>query len=192
MAGIGSRETGFRGLNEPAHDSFAWRFHLHLPFFPLCLLDRLNTLSLQLAADGLEPPMAFRADRSHRHIQHLGDLGQCKLLEIAKLEDLLRQQIALAECRFNLSALDVGAEILLVSQFTLYAETRKGRRPDFNKAAQADDARRLYEHAAELLQHQGVKVATGRFQEHMQVRLQNDGPVTILLDSADRQRSRRG
>ena len=93
--------------------------------------------------------------------------------------------------RFNLSALDVGAEILLVSQFTLYAETRKGRRPDFNKAAQADDARRLYEHAAELLQRQGVKVATGRFQEHMQVRLQNDGPVTILLDSADRQRSRR-
>jgi D-tyrosyl-tRNA(Tyr) deacylase len=94
--------------------------------------------------------------------------------------------------RFNLSALDVGAEILLVSQFTLYAETRKGRRPDFNNAAQADDARRLYEHAAELLQRKGVKVATGRFQEHMQVRLQNDGPVTILLDSADRQRSRRG
>ena len=93
--------------------------------------------------------------------------------------------------RFNLSALDVGAEILLGSQFTLYAETRKGRRPDFNTAAQADDARRLYEHAAELLQRQGVKVATGRFQEHMQVRLQNDGPVTILLDSADRQRSRR-
>ena len=93
--------------------------------------------------------------------------------------------------RFNLSALDVGAEILLVSQFTLYAETRKGRRPDFNKAAHVDDARRLYEHAAELLQRQGVKVATGRFQEHMQVRLQNDGPVTILLDSADRQRSRR-
>ena len=94
--------------------------------------------------------------------------------------------------RFNLSALDVGAEILLVSQFTLYAETRKGRRPDFTNAAQAQDAQRLYEHAADLLQRQGVKVATGRFQEHMQVRLQNDGPVTILLDSADRQRSRRG
>ena len=94
--------------------------------------------------------------------------------------------------RFNLSALDVGAEILLVSQFTLYADTRKGRRPDFTKAAQPQDARRLYEQAADLLQRQGVKVATGRFGEHMQVRLQNDGPVTILLDSADRQRSRRG
>jgi len=94
--------------------------------------------------------------------------------------------------RFNLSALDVGAEFLLVSQFTLYADTRKGRRPDFTKAAQPEDARRLYEHAADLLQRQGVKVATGRFLEYMQVRLQNDGPVTILLDSADRQRSRRG
>ena len=96
------------------------------------------------------------------------------------------------ENRFNLSALDVGAEFLLVSQFTLYADTRKGRRPDFTKAAQPQDAERLYEHVADLLQRQGVKVATGRFQVYMQVRLQNDGPVTILLDSADRQRSRRG
>ena len=93
--------------------------------------------------------------------------------------------------RFNLSTLDVGAEILLVSQFTLYADTRRGRRPDFTKAAQPQDALRLYEHAAELLLRQGVKVATGRFGEHMQVRIQSDGPVTILLDSADRQRSRR-
>jgi len=92
--------------------------------------------------------------------------------------------------RFSLSALDVGAEILLVSQFTLYADTRKGRRPDFTNAAQPQEAQRLYEHAADLLQRQGVQVATGRFGEHMQVRLQNDGPVTILLDSADRQRSR--
>ena len=94
--------------------------------------------------------------------------------------------------RFNLSALDLGAEILLVSQFTLYADTRKGRRPDFTKAAQPQEAQRLYQHTADLLQGLGVKVATGRFGEHMQVRLQNDGPVTILLDSADRQRSRRG
>ena len=93
--------------------------------------------------------------------------------------------------RFNLSALDVGAEFLLVSQFTLYADTRKGRRPDFTKAALPQDAERLYQHTAALLQCQGLNVATGRFQEHMQVRLQNDGPVTILLDSTDRQRSRR-
>ena len=94
--------------------------------------------------------------------------------------------------RFNLSALDVGAEFLLVSQFTLYADTRKGRRPDFTKAAPPQDAQRLYEHVADLLLRQGVKVATGRFQEYMQVRLQNDGPVTIILDSADRHRPRRG
>ena len=96
------------------------------------------------------------------------------------------------ENRFNRSALDVGAEFLLVSQFTLYAGTRKGRRPDFAQAAPPEDARRLYEHAIDLFRQSGLKVATGRFQEYMQVHLVNDGPVTILLDSADRQRPRRG
>ena len=94
--------------------------------------------------------------------------------------------------RFNLSALDAGAEILLVSQFTLYADTRRGRRPDFTQAASPEDAERLYNHAAELFRGTGLRVATGRFQEYMQVRLQNDGPVTILLDSADRNQPRRG
>ena len=95
------------------------------------------------------------------------------------------------ENRFNRSALDVGAELLLVSQFTLYADTRKGRRPDFTQAAQPQEAQRLYEYAVELCRRAGLKVATGRFQEYMQVRLQNDGPVTLLLDSADRRRPRR-
>ncbi len=93
--------------------------------------------------------------------------------------------------RFNLSALDVAAEVLLVSQFTLYADTRRGRRPDFTRAAPPDLAVRLYDHAVNLFLETGLTVATGRFQEYMQVRLQNDGPVTIMLDSADRQRSRR-
>lgn len=93
--------------------------------------------------------------------------------------------------RFNLSALEAGAEILVVSQFTLYADTRRGRRPDFSRAAPPDQARRLYEYAAGLLRDAGLRVSTGRFQEYMQVRLQNDGPVTIMLDSADRQRARR-
>jgi len=96
------------------------------------------------------------------------------------------------ENRFNKSALDVGAELLVVSQFTLYADTRKGRRPDFIQAAGTDEAKRLYEHAVELLREVGLTVATGVFQEHMLVSLENDGPVTLMLDSADRRRPRRG
>ena len=95
------------------------------------------------------------------------------------------------ENRFNLSALDVKADILVVSQFTLYADTRKGRRPDFNQAAGPEEARRLYEHTGQLFRNAGLAVAIGRFQEHMQVTLQNDGPVTLMLDSADRQKPRR-
>ena len=94
--------------------------------------------------------------------------------------------------RFNRSALDVGAEFLVISQFTLYADTRKGRRPDFTNAAPSQEAQRLYEYAVDLFRQMGLPVATGRFQEHMQVSLQNDGPVTLLLDSADRHRPRRG
>ena len=97
-----------------------------------------------------------------------------------------------SENRFDRSALDVGADLLLVSQFTLYADTRKGRRPDFNQAAGAEQAREAYEKAVDLFRNTGLTVATGRFQEYMQVLLQNDGPVTIMLDSADRNRPRRG
>ena len=93
--------------------------------------------------------------------------------------------------RFNRSALDIRAEILVVSQFTLYADTRKGRRPDFNQAAGPEEAKRLYDHTVQLFQDTGLTVATGTFQEHMLVSLENDGPVTLMLDSADRQRPRR-
>ena len=96
------------------------------------------------------------------------------------------------EGRFNLSALDIGAQFLVVSQFTLYADTRKGRRPDFNQAAGPEEAQPLYEHVVRSFQEAGITVATGRFREHMLVALENDGPVTIVLDSADRQRPRRG
>ena len=92
----------------------------------------------------------------------------------------------------NRSALDVGAELLIVSQFTLYADTRKGRRPDFNQAALPQEAQRLYEYTVERFRQTALNIATGRFQEHMQLHLVNDGPVTIMLDSADRHRPRRG
>ena len=92
--------------------------------------------------------------------------------------------------RFNLSSLDVGAELLVVSQFTLYADTRRGRRPDFTRAAAPDEANRLYQVACGMLRDKGLTVATGRFQAYMRVQLVNDGPVTILVDSADRGRPR--
>ena len=96
------------------------------------------------------------------------------------------------ENRFNRSALDIGADVLVVSQFTLYADTRKGRRPDFNQAAEPEVAKRLYDNTVQLFRGIGLTVATGTFQEHMLVSLENDGPVTLMLDSADRQRPRRG
>ena len=94
--------------------------------------------------------------------------------------------------KFNLSALDTKAELLVVSQFTLYSDTRRGRRPSFSQAAGPDEAQRLYQYAVERCQRSGLRVATGRFQEHMLVSLENDGPVTLMLDSADRHRSRQG
>ena len=94
--------------------------------------------------------------------------------------------------RFDRSALDTGAELLVISQFTLYAETRKGRRPDFSQAASPGDAERLYEVAVDLLKETGLRVETGRFREHMLVDIRNDGPVTLMIDSADRFRPRRG
>ncbi len=85
--------------------------------------------------------------------------------------------------KFNLSALDVGAEALVVSQFTLYADSRRGRRPDFVAAARPDVAELLIERFVALLRQQGLKVETGQFQAKMLVEIHNDGPVTILLDS---------
>jgi len=90
------------------------------------------------------------------------------------------------EGRFNLSALDIEAELLLVSQFTLLADTRKGRRPSFIDAAPPAQAEELFEHFVEQARAAGLKVETGRFQQYMQVEIHNDGPVTILLDSREK------
>jgi D-tyrosyl-tRNA(Tyr) deacylase len=90
------------------------------------------------------------------------------------------------EDKFNLSALDTGSELLLVSQFTLLADARKGRRPSFDQAAPPALAEKLFNYCVGLARESGLKTATGRFQEHMQVEIHNDGPVTIMLDSRDK------
>ncbi|MGD1119877.1 MAG: D-aminoacyl-tRNA deacylase [Dehalococcoidales bacterium] len=87
--------------------------------------------------------------------------------------------------KFNLSALDVKGDLLFVSQFTLLADARKGRRPSFTDAAPPQQAEALFNYAVGLARESGLKVATGRFQQHMQVEIRNDGPVTVMLDSRD-------
>ncbi len=85
--------------------------------------------------------------------------------------------------RFNLSVGDTGGSVLLVSQFTLYADTRRGRRPGFSQAAPPEIAEPLVTRVGELLRAGGIPVANGRFGAAMQVALVNDGPVTIILES---------
>jgi D-tyrosyl-tRNA(Tyr) deacylase len=85
--------------------------------------------------------------------------------------------------KMNRSVQDVGGGVLAVSQFTLYGDVRRGKRPSFDAAASPERARRLYEFFVERIRATGLRCETGRFQEMMQVELVNDGPVTILLDS---------
>lgn len=84
--------------------------------------------------------------------------------------------------KMNRSALEVGGEIMVVSQFTLYADTRKGRRPGYGKAQNPDEAERLYDRFVELVAASGLKTQTGVFGAKMDVKLTNDGPVTIIVD----------
>ncbi len=93
--------------------------------------------------------------------------------------------------KFNLSALDIGGEALVVSQFTLLADTRKGRRPSFTEAAPPEEAEPLIEIFVQLLRAAGLKVETGRFRQNMLVEIHNSGPVTIFIDSEERLKPRR-
>ncbi len=92
---------------------------------------------------------------------------------------------------FERSVSESGCSLLIVSQFTLYADTRKGRRPSFMDAAQPAEAEGLYDLLVSELQGRGLKVETGRFGAMMDIELVNAGPVTMIVDSEDRQRSRR-
>jgi D-tyrosyl-tRNA(Tyr) deacylase len=88
-----------------------------------------------------------------------------------------------ADGKMNLAVADVGGAVLIVSQFTLYGDVRRGKRPSFDGAAAPQQARELYEYFVEKIRAVGLPCETGRFQETMQVELVNEGPVTILLDS---------
>ncbi|PAD21908.1 D-aminoacyl-tRNA deacylase [Terribacillus saccharophilus] len=101
-----------------------------------------------------------------------------KLIHLRVFED--------ADGKMNESLLQIGGEILSISQFTLYADTRKGRRPSFTDAAKPDIAIKLYEQFNQKLTEAGIHVETGEFGAHMDVQLINEGPITIILDSADR------
>ncbi len=91
-----------------------------------------------------------------------------------------------AEGKMNLSLADVGGQALVVSQFTLYADVRKGRRPSFTDAARPEQAEPLIERFVAHLRNEGIPTQTGRFQAHMAVHLCNDGPVTLILDTAQK------
>lgn len=85
--------------------------------------------------------------------------------------------------KMNLSVADVQGEILVISQFTLFGDVRRGNRPSFDGAAPPVIAQKLYEHFVEQLEKTAIRVRTGRFREHMEVELVNDGPVTLIIDS---------
>ena len=88
-----------------------------------------------------------------------------------------------AQGKMNLPASDIGGAMLVVSQFTLLGDCRKGRRPSFDDAAEPELAERLYEVFVQAVAEQGIPVATGRFRQHMEVELVNDGPVTFIVES---------
>ena len=90
------------------------------------------------------------------------------------------------DSKFNLSALDINGELLLISQFTLLADTLKGRRPSFTDAAPPEQAEALFQYFVNEAKTSGLKIATGRFQQYMQVEIHNDGPVTLMLDSREK------
>lgn len=112
---------------------------------------------------------------THSDTQKDADLMADKIANLRIFDDV--------DGKMNLSGLDIGAEFLVVSQFTLYGDCRKGRRPSYTDAAPQEKAIPLYEYFVEKLRSYGVKVETGQFKASMLVTLENDGPVTLIVET---------
>jgi D-tyrosyl-tRNA(Tyr) deacylase len=145
------------------------------------LLQRVTRASVSV--DGREvgkigPGLVVLVGVGHEDTDAIADALVDKVLHLRIFRD--------EEGKTNRSLLDVGGEVLAVSQFTLFADARKGRRPSFIDAAPPDLGNRLYERFAAVVEERGVNVARGIFGAEMEVELVNDGPMTIWLNSADR------
>jgi D-aminoacyl-tRNA deacylase len=145
------------------------------------VLQRVTQASVKVGADtvgSIGPGLAIFVGVANGDTERDVEYLATKVLELRIFAD--------ASGKFNLSAIDVQAGLLLVSQFTLLADARKGRRPSFVDAAPLELAKRLFDLFVKTVAQSGLKVETGKFQEHMLVEIHNDGPVTIMLDSRDK------
>ncbi len=145
------------------------------------LLQRVTRASVEVETDvigridrGFVILLGVAAEDTQRDADYLAD----KVLNLRVFSD--------EESKFNLSALQVAADFLVISQFTLLADTKKGRRPSFTGAALPEQAEKIYDYFVNKLGESGLKVATGKFGAHMVVTIVNDGPVTIMLDSKEK------
>ena len=126
-------------------------------------------------AGRIGPGLAILVGVGHTDTEQVADQMAAKALDLRIFRD--------ADGKTNLSLIDVGGEVLAISQFTLFADTRKGRRPSFIDAAPPDLGEKLYQRFAAAIEARGVKVERGVFGAEMEVELLNDGPMTIWLDS---------
>jgi D-tyrosyl-tRNA(Tyr) deacylase len=145
------------------------------------LLQRVTRAAVRvdrLVNGSIGPGMVILIGVGHDDTEAVTDIMASRAVDLRIFRD--------AEGKTNLSLIDVGGEVLAVSQFTLYADTRKGRRPSFIDAAPPELGNALYERFCSAVEARGVKVARGVFGAEMEVELTNDGPMTVWLDSADR------